>query len=421
MAQFGFGLDINETADKFGYDQYQTSLLESLGAVASDNWNFNPSYSIYTNKQLEEAKSLSIQKKETPVSREILNNNKEHKRLGLFFDNDEYQSVVDIIVNRKKDERKRQSIIARGPEGSWNPFSGGFYVGASKLATGIGISLLDPINIAASFIPVFGQARFAALAARTGFKTARLTRGTVEGFAGAIVIEPLVYGLAQKVKADYDHMDSFLNITFGTIMGGGLHVGAGKLKDLNTARKFKLRQKKIKQARKENKITVDEGADAELNLYREYYPENGRIMMALEKTDPKTRKLLLEKSLNDFLLDKPNNISPIVDADPNLRNVSNTSATPKIKIKSESKIDQVELNDVEKNVVKRNSVETDSEIKSLETQLETLRTNQKDLKLKFDEDSFDVKRTKQDLDEANNKSKDLDEIIKDAINCVNGR
>ena len=37
------------------------------------------------------------------------------------------------------------------------------------------------------------------------------------------------------------------------------------------------------------------------------------------------------------------------------------------------------------------------------------------------EDSFDVKRTKQDLDEANNKSKDLDEIIKDAINCVNGR
>ena len=413
MAQFGFGLDINETADKFGYDQYQTSLLESLGAVASDNWNFNPAYSIYTYKQLEEAKSLSIQKKETPVSREILNNNKEHKRLGLFFDNDEYQSVVDIIVNRKKDERKRQSIIARGPD-NWG-------VTAAKFGTGLAVSLFDPINIAASFIPVFGQARFAWLVGRTGFKTARLARGTVEGAVGATLIEPIVYGVAQKVKADYDHMDSFLNITFGTIMGGGLHVGAGKLKDLNTARKFKLRQKKIKQARKENKITVDEGADAELNLYREYYPENGRIMMELEKTDPKTRKLLLEKSLNDFLLDKPNNISPIVDADPNLRNVSDTSATPKIKVKSESKIDQVELNDVEKNVVKRNNVETDSEIKSLETQLETLRTNQKDLKLKFDEDSFDVKRTKQDLDEANNKSKDLDEIIKDAINCVNGR
>ena len=413
MAQFGFGLDINETADKFGYDQYQTSLLESLGAVASDNWTFNPAYSIYTYKQLEEAKSLSIQKKENPVSRKILNNNQEHKQLGLFFDNDEYQSVVDIMVDRKKDERKRQSIIARGPD-NWG-------VTAAKFGTGLAVSLFDPINIAASFIPVVGQARFAWLVGRTSLRTARLARGTVEGAVGATLIEPLVYGVAQKVKADYDHMDSFLNITFGTIMGGGLHVGAGKLKDLNTARKFKLRQKKIKQARKENKITVDEGADAELNLYKEYYPENGRIMMELEKTDPTTRNLLLEKSLNDFLLDKPNNISPIVDADPNLRNVSDTSATPKIKVKSESKIDQVELNDVEKNVVKRNSVETDSEIKSLETQLETLRTNQKDLELKFNEDSFDVKRTKQDLDEVNNKSKDLDEIIKDAINCVNGR
>ena len=413
MAQFGFGLDINKTADKFGYDQYQTSLLETLGAVGEDNWTFNPAYSIYTYKQLEEAKSLSIQKNENPISREILNSNEEHKRLGLFFDNDEYQSVVDIIVNRKKDERKRQSIIARGPD-NWG-------VTAAKFGTGLAVSLFDPINIAASFIPVFGQARFLWLAGRTSLRTARLARGTVEGAVGATLIEPLVYGMAQKVKADYDHMDSFLNITFGTIMGGGLHVGAGKLKDLNTARKFKLRQKKIKQARKENKITVDESADAELNLYREYYPENSRIMMALEKTDPKTRKLLLEKSLNDFLLDKPNNISPIVDADPNLRNVSNTSATPKIKVKSESKIDQVELNNVEKNIVKRNNVETDSEIKSLETQLETLRTNQKDLKLKFNEDSFDVKRTKEALDEANNKSKDLDEIIKDAINCVNGR
>ena len=414
MAQFGFGLDINETADKFGYDQYQTSLLETLGAVASDNWTFNPAYSIYTYKQLEEAKSLSIQKKENPVSRKILNNNQEHKQLGLFFDNDEYQSVVDIMVDRKKDERKRQSIIARGPD-NWG-------VTAAKFGTGLAVSLFDPINIAASFIPVVGQARFAWLVGRTSLRTARLARGTVEGAVGATLIEPLVYGVAQKVKADYDHMDSFLNITFGTIMGGGLHVGAGKLKDLNTARKFKLRQKKIKQARKENKITVDEGADAEFNLYREYYPENSRIMMELEKTDPTTRKLLLEKSLNDFLLDKPNNISPIVDADPNLRNVSDTSATPKIKVKSESKIDQVELNNVEKNIVKRNNVETDSEIKSLETQLETLRTNQKqDLKLKFNEDSFDVKRTKEALDEANNKSKDLDEIIKDAINCVNGR
>ena len=42
MAQLGFGLNINETASKFGYDQYSTRLGETLGAIAADNWNFNP-------------------------------------------------------------------------------------------------------------------------------------------------------------------------------------------------------------------------------------------------------------------------------------------------------------------------------------------------------------------------------------------
>jgi hypothetical protein len=99
--------------------------------------------------------------------------------------------------------------------------------------------MLDPINIAASFIPVFGQARFAALAARTSLRTARLTRGVVEGAVGAAVVEPLVYSAAKRVQADYGAVDSLLNITFGSILGGGLHVGVGKLRDIKTARKFK--------------------------------------------------------------------------------------------------------------------------------------------------------------------------------------
>jgi hypothetical protein len=36
----GFGLNINDTAQESGYDQYKSSLFESLGAVAADNWNF---------------------------------------------------------------------------------------------------------------------------------------------------------------------------------------------------------------------------------------------------------------------------------------------------------------------------------------------------------------------------------------------
>jgi hypothetical protein len=69
----------------------------------------------------------------------------------LFFKEDEFQSVVDIMVEEKKEERQRQSIIQRGPKG--------FAVGVAKFATGLSVSLFDPINIAASFIPVFGQAQ----------------------------------------------------------------------------------------------------------------------------------------------------------------------------------------------------------------------------------------------------------------------
>ena len=93
---------------------------------------------------------------------------------------------------------------------------------------------------------------------------------------GAAVVEPIVYGVAQKVQADYGLADSLLNITFGTILGGGLHVGAGKLKDLRTASKFKERMKEAG--------TPDE----QLNLYKEYYPENSRVMRDLEMTNPQT-------------------------------------------------------------------------------------------------------------------------------------
>ena len=224
MAQFGFGLNINETAQETGYDQYQTSLFESLGAVAKDNWNYNPVISLMTYGDTLEAEKESRLQNIEPVDRNVLN--ERYKDIGLYFEQDEYQSVVNIMVNQKEKELERQSIIQRGPKGSWNPLDGGFYVGAAKLATGIGVSFLDPINIGVSFIPVFGQTNFARLVARQGFTKARAVRGAVEGAVGATLVEPIVYGVAQSLQADYDMYDSFLNVTFGTVLGSGLHVGA---------------------------------------------------------------------------------------------------------------------------------------------------------------------------------------------------
>ena len=417
MAQLGFSLATDATAQENGYDRYSTTLGETLGAVAGENWNFNPISSIGTYRSVLQAERDSLKNNIDRVDRKELN--KEYSDLGLYFDEDEYQSVVDIMVSEKKEERRRQSIIARGPEGSWNPFSSGFYVGAAKFGVGLAVSMTDLINIGASFIPIVGQARFAQLAARTGLRTARLTRGIAEGAFGAALVEPIVYSTAQRVQADYDLRDSFMNITFGSILGGGLHVGVGKIRDINTARKFKNFRAKVNQSRKDLNIKSDE-IEPELNLYKEYFPENGELMLRLEKTDPRTRKLLLQKSLGDLMSEKPVDTSAVVNADPILRSTPESTAVPEVTPRPRPSIDEVELNTVEKNVSNKTPVERDADIDLLSSQLDALKINQEPLKLKF-ADEAEVKRTKEELDEVNNKSKELDEAITDFINCRNGR
>ena len=102
MAQFGFGLNINKTAQETGYDQYKTNLFEALGAVGRDNWNYNPVISLMNYGDILEAQKESRLKNLEPVDRNVLN--KEYQNLGLYFEQDEYQSVVNIMVQQKEEE-----------------------------------------------------------------------------------------------------------------------------------------------------------------------------------------------------------------------------------------------------------------------------------------------------------------------------
>jgi len=470
MAQFGFGLNINNTAQETGYDQYKTNLFETLGAVAKDNWNYNPVISLMTYGDVVEAEKESRVLDIEPVDRNVLN--ERYKDLGLYFERDEYQSVVNVMVRQKELELERQSIIQRGPKGSWNPLSGGFYVGAAKLATGIGVSFLDPINIGVSFIPVFGQTNFARVAAATSFRTARLARGAVEGAVGATLVEPIIYGVAQRVKADYDLVDSFMNIGFGSVIGGGLHVGAGKLKDMKTARDFEARIL----ANRENLSTV-EGGDPEINFYKEYYPADSELMMRLEQTDPELRKKLLAKAIGDQQLDEPVNVTDIANADPVMNGTStkqldieinaarktiakikkvvdnkgqNDEATAllgqatrryrellakKQKLNQETRtepvVNEARINnkkisdDLELNSVKDSTARgepEDTQIKVSEERLLKIRTAQseKGLNLKFGPEDTTLKAASEQLDEVNSKSQEIDDIVADYINCSNG-
>ena len=436
MANISFGLDVNENVKTNGYDLYKSTLGETLGAVAEDAWNFNPLPSAIRFFELEANRNEDTN--EPLISRDELN--KKYSNLDLFFDEDEKQSTVDILVNRKTLERERQSIIARGPEGSFNPFNSGFYTGGAKLGTSLAVSIADPINIASAFIPVVGEARFASLVARQGLTKARGIRGVVEGAVGAAAVEPIVLTAATAEQADYGLMDSFLNVTFGSIIGGGLHIGAGALKDFRTRRAFEDR---VDAAR--NAVGITDGEDPAVNLYREYYPETSRVMKELAETDPETRRLLLTRALSDLIEDNPVNVKPIADLDPKLREAQINDAVPINErvnttrivdenigttervvtednkgtriFKKEDELDIIKVEDVlrQKDIDQRN---LDLENRSIEDELNIIKERQKDLNI---EESAELKQARIDSQEVVAKEKELKDAIKDSINCVNGR
>ncbi len=427
MANISFGLQTDKNAPERGYDIFKTSLGETLSTTAADAWKYNPVSSIWRLSELEYNRNKNDD--EPLIDRRILN--EKYKGIGLFFEEDEKQSTVDILVERKEEENERRSVINRGPQG--------FAVGAAKFATSFVASAADPINFAAAFIPFVGQTNFARLVARYGFTRARLTKGAIEGTLGTALFEPIVYTAAQREQSDYDLLDSFIAVSFGTIFGGGLHVGAGKLKDFIKRRKF---EKKVNAAREKAGIT--DGETPEWNPYKEYYGENARIMKELAETSPETRVALLQRALTDLIEDNPVNVKPIADLNPKLRNAQINQNVPKkervnvnqkddnIKGIDKRVTDENSGNTILKNPDQRelNNFETSGRAKSLESrsldqenidlesQLNILKERQKGLDI---EDSVEIQKSKKAVDEFNQKNKEIKDAIKDGINCVTKR
>ena len=137
------------------------------------------------------------------------------------------ENVLNLLIERKNEENRLTSIISRGPSD--------FSTGLASFGASLGASILDPLNIASAFVPVYGQARYTAMLANAGSAVARAgvraRVGAVEGLAGAAILEPIVYLTAQYEQADYNMTDSLEALAFGTIFGGGLHMGVGALSD----------------------------------------------------------------------------------------------------------------------------------------------------------------------------------------------
>lgn len=111
---------------------------------------------------------------------------------------------------------------------------------AAGFAAGLAAGATDPLNVASAFIPVVKEARYAAWLAKTesfaGRAAIRAGVGATEGAVGAALIEPIVYAGATAEQFDYTGADSFLNVMFGTVLGGGLHVAGGATFDIRNAK-----------------------------------------------------------------------------------------------------------------------------------------------------------------------------------------
>lgn len=115
---------------------------------------------------------------------------------------------------------------------------GGIGLMSAQFAVGLVGSALDPLNVAASFIPGVGvtrhvlglskQAQRAAQQAKVATVGQRFTHGFAGGVAGSMPTEALIqWGTRVTQDQDYTMMDSFMNATFGGILGGGLHAVGG--------------------------------------------------------------------------------------------------------------------------------------------------------------------------------------------------
>jgi hypothetical protein len=241
------------------FNNTNVGTLDVLGATFDDTLYYNPlnagarTFDYFVNKD----KGKKYTKKEWADS--------QYYRDGITVGDDGIHEGAASILAERHDERLSRKMVLDRARSSYS-------LGAAQLGVGLVGSMLDPLNIASAFVPVMSGARFASLAAKYGTTKARAIRGAAEGAVGAALLEPVVLTAAEvEQDKDYTVMDSLLNVTFGTALGGGLHAVGGKLAD------------------------------------------------KLSRTSPQTREVLTKTSVAQLADDKNVDVEPIAKADATLR------------------------------------------------------------------------------------------------------
>jgi len=202
------------------YDIAKAGTLDVLGATFQETLYYNPLNAV--NRLAEQYTGLGQTGK--VISKDDWKES-EFFRDGIQVDDNGIKEGLAQLLAERVDRRREFQITLQRSKG-------GFGLGAAQFGVAIAGSFLDPLNIASAFIPAVGPARVAPMAAKMGKSGSRAVKGAVDGAVGAAVLEPLIIGAAAAEQDEsYTLMDSFLNVAVGSALGGGLHVGFGKISD----------------------------------------------------------------------------------------------------------------------------------------------------------------------------------------------
>lgn len=235
----------------------------SLGTEVDDAWHSSPVSSLLRGADQMDARYGPSTRAGTRMFRPdqapaMLSPDQANEQYGvkgeLSWDKPVRESEAKLLNGWKRDELQRQDVLNRATPGAI-PATARFLAGAAA-------SAFDPINAAASFIPVFGEARWAELAGTLGTRLTRVARGAAEGFVGSAAVEPITYGQAQNEQADYDGYTALKNIAFGTLGGAGLHAIGGEIGDALTRDWRRVPRETREAALRQGSTAITEGAPA---------------------------------------------------------------------------------------------------------------------------------------------------------------
>lgn len=215
--------------DKY-FDMTKVGTLDVLGATLEDTFYYNPTNALdrMVQMQLGKGNTGNIMTPDEYKESEYFRDGLESPEEGI------KEGYAQLLAENYDKRKAIQQTLARS--------KGGFTLGAAQFGTMLFGSVLDPLNVASAFIPVLPAARYAHLVKQFGVTKARAMKGVLEGSVGATVVEPIVLGQASlEQDENYNLLDSFLNVTIGGALGGGLHVGFGRISDIIERRSAKAK------------------------------------------------------------------------------------------------------------------------------------------------------------------------------------